>query len=108
MRELLLCFSLFVASFSASADETVTDALIVRFYAQGVAESSAHLIATSKTVDASCNGRLYIDFPDKALFTVALAKHIAGTPVDIIYRPAGGDRNAFGHGTFHCRVLSIF
>jgi len=109
MRQLLLCFSLVVASFSASADDlTVTDALIGRLYTQGVADSTAHLIAISKAVDAGCNGRLYIDFPDKALFSVALAKHIAGIPVDIIYRPGGGDRTAAGHGYFHCRVISIF
>ena len=110
MRQLLLGCSLVVASLTASAtDLVVTDTLIGRFYAQGAADSTAHLIEPSKPVDSGCSGnRLYIDFPDKELFATALAKHLAGVPVTIVYRPGGGDRTAAPHGYFHCRVISIY
>lgn len=83
---------------------------IVKVYAQGRAESDAHLIMINQTLSSVCNNnRLYIEINDKELFAAALANQLSGRTVDLIYTTAATPKTAAGHlSGLPCKVLSIF
>lgn len=88
----------------------IYDVKIEKIYAQSHINSSAHLIRIDKQLPSECNGnRLYIDLGDKELFSYALAKHISGQNVDIIYNTTAEPKVAGGHvSNLTCWAYSIF
>ena len=105
----VLCLALSFVAGPAWAD-VLWGVQITKLYAQSRLESNAHLIKINRTLSSVCNGdRLYIDIADKELFATALARHLDGKPVDLIFVTNASPKTAAGHvDNIPCKVLSIF
>ena len=90
--------------------DVLYDVQITKVYAQSRQESDAHLMQINQTLSSACHlNRLYIDFADKELFATALAKHLAGKNVDIIFVTNAAPKNVGGHTAgIKCKLISIF
>lgn len=105
-RFILVALCMFALPASA---ETLYGVQLLKVYAQGHTESTAHFIQVNQTLPAACHmNRLYIDLADKELFAAALASFHAGKTVDIIWVPNAPVKAAAGHAATPCKVLSIF
>lgn len=90
--------------------DVLYDVQITKVYAQSRQESDAHLVQINQALSSACSlNRLYIDFADKELFATALAKHLAGKSVDIIFVTNAAPKNVGGHTAgIQCKLTSIF
>lgn len=109
---LIAPFYLAMVSVAGATTYIVTDTQL-DIYAQSGAESTAHLIRSSKGIYNNgphpwCGDRAYILFTDKDLFAMALAASISHTPVNFTYEDAAERKVAAGHVDFSCKVKSIW
>lgn len=84
------------ASLLAQA-EIIETTKVSRLYVQSTENSEAHAIRINKSIDSSCNGRLYIDLSDKELFSTILAYKISGTEFNLMYSKNSPGKTIAGH-----------
>ena len=106
----LLAVPLLALSMPLMAEMLVVNgAQITRVYAESRLDSDANLIQLNHAIDRFCHwNRVYVNFDDKKLFSITLAKHLADRPVDIVYEKAAESKTAAMHATSSCRLVSIF
>jgi hypothetical protein len=107
----LFTMAVFCGNAHASAYTVYGTTLTV--YGQSTAESTAHLIGSSKGLFNGgshpwCGNRAYILTADSALYATALSAALAGKSVNLIYEDAAPQKNISGHINFGCKVVSIW
>lgn len=109
MNKLVLLLSLLLSISAHAGDEVLYGTKISKVFAMSEDGSSAHLIQLERSMGNSCSqNRLYISFEDEALFSSALANHMADKTVDVIYNVDAPKKLARSHVETTCKLISIF
>ena len=108
-RNVLITLFLFFSSTCLAV--SVSGAKVVSLYVQsvnGLHDSSAHAVLLDQKIDSSCNGKLYIEKEDTALFSTLLAYKLAGVRFNALYSVGDPAKFVKGHFMPMCKLFSVY